>query len=116
MHTSGKSVPTIRDNQSVPSSEVKKQKKRITSTFNGRSAGSCICLRLDLYMSHVSLLCFYVYRLYLTCDMDKSSLRHIHDPVLLSLKVEVICYINFLAYQELKLTFHSHNNQVYILL
>ena len=27
----------------------------------------------------------------LTCDMDKSSLRHIHDPVLLSLKVEVIC-------------------------
>jgi len=29
------------------------------------------------------------YRLYLTCDMYKSSLRHIHDPVLLSLKVEV---------------------------
>ena len=59
----------------------------------------------------------------LTCDMDKSSLRHIHDPVLLSLKVEVICCINFLAYQELvlayqelKLTFHSNNNQVYILL
>ena len=48
-------------------------------------------------MPHVSLLCFYAYRLYLTCDMDKSSLRHIHDPVLLSLKVEVICYINFLA-------------------
>jgi len=49
-------------------------------------------------MPHVSLLCFYAYRLYLTCDMDKCSLRHIHDPVLLSLKVEVICYINFLAY------------------
>jgi len=48
-------------------------------------------------MSHVSLLCFYAYRLYLTRDMDKSSLRHIHDPVLLSLNVEVICYINFLA-------------------
>jgi len=63
-----------------------------TSTFNGRSTGSCICLRQDLSMSHVSLLCFYAYRLYLTCDMDKSSLRHIHDPVLLSLKVEVICY------------------------
>jgi len=26
--------------------------------------------------------------------MYKPSLRHIHDPVLLSLKVEVICYIN----------------------
>jgi len=90
--------------------------KYITSTFNGRSTGSCICLRLDLYMPHVSLLCFYAYRLYLTCDMDKSNLRHIHDPVLLSLKIEVICYINFLAYQELKLTFHSNNNQVYILL
>ena len=24
----------------------------ITSTFNDRSTGSCICLRLDLYMSH----------------------------------------------------------------
>jgi hypothetical protein len=42
-------------------------------------------------MPHVSLLCLYAYQLYLTCDMDKSSLRHIHDPVLLSLKVEVIC-------------------------
>jgi len=99
------------------------EKKYITSTFNDRSTGSCICLRLHLYMPHVSLLCFYAFRLYLTCDMDKSSLRHIHVPVLLSLKVEVICYINFLAYQELvlayqelKLTFHSNNNQVYILL
>jgi len=64
----------------------------ITSTFNGRSTGSCIYLRLDLYMPHVSLLCFYAHRLYLTCDMDKSSLRYMHDPVLLSLKVEVICY------------------------
>jgi len=25
------------------------------------------------------------------CGMYKSSLRHIHDPVLLPLKVEVIC-------------------------
>ena len=83
---------------------------------NDRSTGTCTCLRLHLYMPHVSLLCFYAYRLYLTCDMDKSNLRHIHDPVLLSLKIEVICYINFLAYQELKLTFHSNNNQVYILL
>jgi len=29
----------------------------------------------------------------LPCDMFKSSLRHIHDPVLLSLKVEVICFV-----------------------
>jgi len=26
--------------------------KHITSAFNDRSTGSCICLRLDLYMSH----------------------------------------------------------------
>ena len=64
-----------------------------TSTFNDRSTGSCICLRLDVYMSHISLLCFYAYRLYLTCDMYKSNLRHIHDPVLLSLKVEVMCFV-----------------------
>jgi len=56
-----------------------------------KRTGSCICLRLDLHMPHVSLLSFYAYRLYLTCIMDKSSLRHIHDPVLLPLKVEVIC-------------------------
>jgi len=29
----------------------------------------------------------------LPCDMYKPSLRHIHDPVLLSLKVEVICFV-----------------------
>ena len=72
--------------------------KHITSTFNGRSTGSCIYLRLDLYMPHVSPLCFYAYWLYLTCDMDKSSLRHVHDPVLLPLKVEVICYILLLPF------------------
>jgi len=43
-------------------------------------------------MSHVSLLCFYAYRLYLTCDIDKSRLKHIHDPVLLSLKVQVMLH------------------------
>jgi hypothetical protein len=33
--------------------------------------------------------CCYAYRLYfLTCDMYKSSLRHIHDPVLSSLKIK----------------------------
>jgi len=30
--------------------------------------------------------------------MDKFSLRHIHDPVLLPLKVEVICYILLLPF------------------
>jgi hypothetical protein len=35
--------------------------------------------------------CCYAYRLYfLTCDMFKSSLRHIHDPVLSSLKMKGI--------------------------
>jgi hypothetical protein len=35
--------------------------------------------------------CCYVYRLhFLTCDMYKSSLRHIHDPVLSSLKMKGI--------------------------
>ena len=29
----------------------------------------------------------------LPCDMYKSGLRHIHDPVGLSLKVEVICFV-----------------------
>jgi hypothetical protein len=39
---------------------------------------------------------FYAYRLYfLTCDMYKSSLRHIHDPVLLSLKMKgILSFIN----------------------
>ena len=68
--------------------------KHITSTFNDRSTGSCICVRLDLYMLHgnkiqpvrVEMIC-------ITCNMYKSSLRHIHDPVLLSLKVEVICFV-----------------------
>jgi hypothetical protein len=35
--------------------------------------------------------CSYAYRLnFLTCDMYKSSLRHIHDPVLSSLKMKGI--------------------------
>jgi hypothetical protein len=35
--------------------------------------------------------CCYAYRLYfLTCDMYKSSLRHIHDPLLSSLKMKGI--------------------------
>jgi hypothetical protein len=30
----------------------------------------------------------------LTCDMYKSSLRHIHDPVLSSLKIKDILYFS----------------------
>jgi hypothetical protein len=38
--------------------------------------------------------CCYAYRLYfLTCDKYKASLRHIHDPVLLSLKMKGILYL-----------------------
>ena len=44
-------------------------------------------------MPHVSLLCFYTYRLYLTCDMDKSSVRHIHDPVFLSQDGNNKCFL-----------------------
>jgi hypothetical protein len=41
--------------------------------------------------------CHYAYRLYfLTCDMYKSSLKHLHDPVLLSLKMKGI--LSFLYY------------------
>jgi hypothetical protein len=40
--------------------------------------------------------CCYVYRLYfLTCDKYKSSLRHIHDPVLLLLKMKGIRFFKF---------------------
>ena len=41
------------------------------------------------------------YRLYLTCDMFKSSLKHIHDLVLLSLKVEVFS-LSFLLFFRAK--------------
>jgi hypothetical protein len=43
--------------------------------------------------------CCYAYRLYfLTCDMYKSSLRHIHDTVLLSLKMKGIRLLFLYAY------------------
>jgi hypothetical protein len=67
--------------------------KRIPSIFNDSSPGSCICLRRHIYMSHVNTVqpirvknmdsCN-------TCDLYMCSLRHIHDPVLLSLKMEGI--------------------------
>jgi hypothetical protein len=31
--------------------------ERIPSIFNDENTGSCICLRLDLYLAHVLLLC-----------------------------------------------------------
>jgi hypothetical protein len=35
----------------------RKKGKRIPFIFNDESTGSCICLRLDIYMTHVLLLC-----------------------------------------------------------
>jgi len=55
-----------RKKNKIPCDMYKSCPRYMNSTFNGRSTGSCICLRLDLYMPHVSLLCFYAYRLYLT--------------------------------------------------
>jgi hypothetical protein len=50
---------------------------------------------VHVYMSHILLLCIITFftpisYTLLTCDMYKSSLRHIHDPVLSSLKMEGI--------------------------
>jgi hypothetical protein len=50
--------------------------------------------------------CCYAYRLYfLTCDMYKSSLRHIrvHDPVLSSLKMEGILFVSCVKRSDLEL-------------
>jgi hypothetical protein len=57
-----------------------------------------VCFRLDLYMSQVLLLCIIIFFMrigytLLTRDMYKSSLRHIHDLVLSSLKMEGICLL-----------------------
>jgi hypothetical protein len=54
----------------------------------------------DLYMSHVLLLCIIIFFTFigftlLKCDKYKSSLRHIHDPVLSSLKMEGIRLLYF---------------------
>jgi hypothetical protein len=56
--------------------------------------------------------CCYAYRLYFfTCDMYKSSLRHIHDPVLSSLKMKGIrfffCYVAICGLSGSKILF-SH--------
>jgi len=60
-----------------------------------RSTGSCICLRLGLYMSHVLVLCVSV--IFCTCDMYKSSLRH--DTVLLSQDINYTCNFFFCYFQ-----------------
>ena len=60
--------------------------------------GSCICLKLDLYMPHVLVLCVSV--IFSTCDMYKSSLRHIHDPVLPSQDRNYTCNIFFLLLSD----------------
>ena len=55
------------------------RKKNITSTFIDRRTGSCICFRLDLYMSHVNKIqTVGIKKLRISCDMYKSSLRYIY--------------------------------------
>jgi len=44
------------------------------------------------------------------------NLRHIHDLVLLSIKVEVIRFINVLAYQELVVGYRESNIQLNVFL
>jgi hypothetical protein len=46
--------------------------------------------------------CCYAYRLYfLTCDMYKSSLRHMHDPVLSSLEMKgILSFVTPFAYRK----------------
>ena len=54
----------------------KKINANVTSTFNDRSTGSCICLRLDFYMSHglvmhtimrIGYIFFYCLQIRVTC-------------------------------------------------
>src|SRR5215475_3110799 len=75
---------------------LQKQNKRIPSIFNDRSTGSCICLRRHIYISHINNKTDTLkndMRSSNTCDMYMCRLRHIHDPVLLSLKMEGIRFI-----------------------
>jgi hypothetical protein len=59
----------------------------VPSIFIDESTGSCICLRRHRYMSYIIFMCISCNLL--TCDMYMCRLRHIHDPVLSSLKMEV---------------------------
>ena len=56
-----------------------------------------VCFRLDLYMSHVQNITDTHNTN--TCDMYKSSLRHIHDPVLLSQDRNYTCNFFFCYFQ-----------------
>jgi hypothetical protein len=47
------------------------QKESIPFIFNDEGTGSCICLRLDLYMSHVKIICA-------SADSFYFSYSHIH--------------------------------------
>jgi hypothetical protein len=44
---------TVRNMYSV----LETKKESVPFIFNDESTGSCICLRLDLYMSHVKIIC-----------------------------------------------------------
>jgi hypothetical protein len=68
-------------------------------SFNIGTRYVCTCVGAGSGMgggrrkTHVLLLCISV--IFLTCDMYKSSLRHIHDPVLSSLKMKGILSFYF---------------------
>jgi hypothetical protein len=68
-------------------------RKRIPSIFKNKSTGSCICLRSLIYMSYVNKVqpirvkMIRVAAIRVTCMSD---LRHVHDPVLSSLKMKGI--------------------------
>jgi hypothetical protein len=68
-------IPTSTPLESKRQNTINKS-KRIPFIFNDESTGSCICLGLDLYMSRVKKYNRYA--------------RHIHDPVLSSLKMKGI--------------------------
>jgi hypothetical protein len=77
-----------------------KKSKRVPFIFNDESTGSYICRRVDLYMSHVKKYNRYA--------------RHIHDPVLSSLKMKGTRLLFSLLYSKtnsctsFKHTFHIH--------
>jgi hypothetical protein len=52
-----------------------------------------------IHVTRITVMHYYIFTriayTLLTCDMYKSSLRHIHDPVLLSLKMEGILFSTF---------------------
>jgi hypothetical protein len=51
--------------------------KRIPFIFNDESTGSCICLRLDLYLSHVLLLCLSVTFILVPLPLPQTAPTHV---------------------------------------